>query len=93
MYFYNKKAYKVGKLRVKRDTNDYMQPWKLMDDERKIRLYFLPVFDNYTENKLVLVDTHCNQVYGLFSGIIETEEGPKKFRDVLGFIEHAVNRW
>ena len=93
MYFYNKKAYKVGKLRVKRDMNDYMQPWKLMDDERKIRLYFLPVFDNYTENKLVLVDTHCNQVYGLFSGIIETEDGPKKFRDVLGFIEHAVNRW
>lgn len=93
MYFYNKKAYKVGRLMVKRDKNDYMQPWKLKDEENKIRMLFTPIYDNYTENKYVVVNTHCDQVYGLFSGVIETEDGPKKFRDVLAFIEHAVNRW
>lgn len=93
MYFYNKKAYKVGPLCVKRDKNDYMQPWKLKDEDNRIRMTFTPIYDNYTENKYVVVDTHCNQVYGLFNGVIETEDGPKKFRNVLAFIEHAVNRW
>ena len=93
MYFYNRKAYKVGRLQVKRDPKDYMKPWKLRDEENKIRMTFTPIYDNYTQNKYVIVDTHCNQVYGTFDGVIETEDGPKKFRNVLAFIEHAVNRW
>lgn len=93
MYFYNKKAYKVGKLLVKRDKTDYMKPWKLKDEEGKIRMIFTPIYDNYTQNKYVVVDTHCDQVYGYFTGVIETEDGPKRFRNVLAFIEHAVNRW
>ena len=93
MYFYNKKAYKVGKLLVKRDRAEYMKPWKLKDEEGKIRMIFTPIYDNYTQNKYVVVDTHCNQVYGYFTGVIETEDGPKQFRNVLAFIEHAVNRW
>lgn len=93
MYFYNKKAYKLGVLEVKRDKNDYMAPWHIIDEEGKIEFIFVPMFDNYTENKYVLIDTHCHQVYGHFSGEIDTPNGRKKFKDVLGFIEHAVNRW
>lgn len=93
MYFYDKKAYKVGHLLVERDESDYMKPWKLWDEEGSIRLKFTPLYDNYTENKYVVVDTHCDQVYGYFDGVIETDEGEKRFSQVLGFIEHAVNKW
>lgn len=44
------------------------------------------------EVKLV-VDTHCHQLFGYFSGSIETEDKKKDFKDVMGFIEHAMNRW
>ena len=93
MYFYNKKAYKVGKLITEWDDNDLMAVKHFHDKENKIQFTFTPTFDNYTENKYVVVDTHCHQVYGLFSGTIETEDGTKEFKDVLAFIEHAVNKW
>lgn len=93
MYFYNKKAYKVGKLIGEWDDNNLMAVKHFHDKENKIQFTFTPTFDNYTFNEFVVVDTHCHQVYGLFSGTIETEEGTKEFKDVLAFIEHAVNRW
>lgn len=93
MVFYNKKAYKLGKLKVTRDENDYMQPWLLTDEENGFELRFSPVWDNYTENKMVVVDTHCNQVFGMCSGKFRTEDGTHEFHDILAFIEHAVNRW
>ena len=93
MFFYNKKAYKLDRLCVNYDENDLMKPWEIQDVEDKIRIKFTPYFDNYTENKYLVVDTHCHQVYGFFEGMIETEEGPKEFKNIMAFIEHAVNRW
>lgn len=93
MYFYGRKAYKIQALQVERDESDYMKPWKFSDGEKKLQMTFTPIFDNYTQNKFVVVDTHCNQVFGLFDGVIETEQGPKEFHHVLAFVEHAVNRW
>ncbi len=93
MYFYNKKAYKVGKLIGEWDDNDLMSVKHFHDKEGKFQFTFTPTYDNYTFNEFIVVDTHCHQVYGLFSGTIETEDGVKEFKDVLGFIEHAVNRW
>ena len=93
VYFYNKKAYKVGELSVERDEQDYMKPWKLWDAEGKIRLEFIPYYDNYTENKYVVVDTHCHQLYGFYSGSVQTEDGVKEFSNILAFVEHAVNKW
>lgn len=93
MYFYDKKAYKLGTLNVERDATNYMAPWYLTDEDGMLKLSFEPIYDNYTENKLVIIDTHCHQVYGHFSGKIKTSDGEKEFTHVLGFIEHAVNRW
>lgn len=93
MFFYNKMAYKLGTLQVIRDETDYMRPWHLFDRENGFELHFAPFWDNYTENKFVVVDTHCNQVFGLCSGTIRTEDGVKEFKDITAFIEHAVNRW
>ncbi|MFA5236130.1 MAG: DUF2804 domain-containing protein [Bacilli bacterium] len=93
MFFYGKKAYKLGVLDVKRDPFEYMKPWHVSDPEGKIAFDFVPLFDNYTENKFVIIDTHCHQIYGHFTGEMDTPEGRRIFVNVLGFIEHAVNRW
>ncbi len=93
MFFYNKKAYKIGELKVSRDVNDYMKSWILKDDEDSIYLEFTPLYDNYTENKYVVIDTHCNQVYGYFKGYIKVDNQKIEFENLLAFIEHAVNKW
>jgi len=93
MFFYNKKAYKLGVLQVERDEADYMKPWHLSDSEGMLSMTFTPTFDNYTENKFVVVDTHCHQLFGKFSGNFRTEHGEVSFENLTAFIEHAVNRW
>ena len=93
MYFWNKRAYKVGTLKVERDEADYMKPWTLSDEEGKLHLVFTPFYDNYTQNKLLVVDTHCDQLFGTFDGYVMTDEGKKTFSGLVAFIEHAVNRW
>ena len=92
VYFYKRKAYKLGVLQVEREGG-YMKPWRLRDGGGRLELRFRPVYDNYTENKLLVVNTHCNQVFGWFDGWAETEEGRVEFHDLLAFLEHAVNRW
>ena len=93
MYFYKNKAYKVEKLFVNRNVDNYMDKWELYDNDKNIYLKFSPIYDNYTENKLIIVNTHCNQVYGKFNGYIKTNEGTINIDNLIGFIEHAVNRW
>ena len=92
VYFYKRKAYKLGTLQVEREGG-YMDPWHLKDSMGDLELHFRPIYDNYTENKLLVVDTHCNQVYGLFDGRAKTDGGPVEFHGLPAFIEHAVNRW
>ena len=93
MYFYNKKAYKVGRIIGDWNDNSLMAVKHFYDEEGKLEFTFTPFWDNYTFNEFVVVDTHCHQVFGTFSGTIETEDGKKEFKDVVAFIEHAVNRW
>ncbi len=93
MYFYNKKAYKIGKIVGKWDDNDLMAVKHFHDKEHKLELTFTPFYNNHTENKFVVVDTQCDQVYGYFSGTIRTDDGIKEFKNVVAFIEHAVNKW
>ena len=92
MFFYRRRAYKLGDLQVEREDG-YMDPWHLKDSTGRLELHFRPIYDNYTENKLLVVNTHCNQVYGLFDGWAMTDGGRIEFNGLLAFIEHAVNRW
>ena len=93
MFFYNKKAYKLSNLIVERDVNNYMNPWHLRDEKGLMELHFTPIFDNYTENKYVVIDTHCDQVYGYFDGYVVVDNEKKEIKHLLAFIEHAVNKW
>ena len=93
MFFYNKKAYKLGKLIVTRNVNNYMDPWHLVDEDNTFELNFTPIYDNYTFNKILFVNTHCDQVYGYFKGHIIVDDKKIEFDNILAFIEHAVNKW
>ena len=93
MFFYNKKAYKLGKLIVERNVNNYMDKWYLKDEFGQMELEFSPFYNNYTENKYVVIDTHCNQLFGYFKGHIIVDAKKIEFANLLAFIEHAENKW
>lgn len=93
IFFYNKKGYKLGQILAEWDQKDLMKTQHIYDTEGTFDCTFTPFYNNHTENKYIVVDTECDQVYGRFSGWIETEDGHKEFKDVIAFVEHAVNKW
>ena len=90
MFFYNKKAYKLTNLIVTRNINNYMDNWHLKDESGLFEVTFSPIYDNYTSNKILFVNTHCDQVYGYFKGYIVVEGIKIEFDNILAFIEHNV---
>jgi hypothetical protein len=94
MFFYEDKAYKLGALKVERDSADYLAPWHFSSDDGCFEARMAPFFDNYTETKILFINTRCHQVHGLFSGAAKLPGGRTlNFDKVTAFCEHAQNRW
>jgi hypothetical protein len=94
MFFYEDRAYKLGTLKVERDPANYLAPWRFSSDDGCFDARMIPFFDNYTETKILFINTSCHQVYGLFSGWAKLPGGQTlNFDKVTAFCEHAKNRW
>jgi hypothetical protein len=94
MFFYEDRAYKLGVLTVERNPADYLAPWHFSSDDGNFDMRMIPFFDNYTEMKLLFVNNHCHQVYGIFSGAARLPKGKTlRFDNITAFCEHAENRW
>lgn len=93
-FFYKDKAYKLGTLKVDVDLTDYMKPWSFVSDDGDFNFTMTPMYDNYSETKLLFVDNHCHQVFGHWNGTATLPDGEKlEVHDLIAFCEHAKNRW
>lgn len=94
MLFFGGKAYKLGEIDVRRDAQDYMQPWRFSTADGRLDLTMTPVYDNDTQTKALFVNNRCHQVFGRFDGQAVLPGGEViAVRDMPAFCEHAVNNW
>lgn len=94
MFFWNGNAYKLDKLDVDRDEHDYMQPWHFKDSDGLFDFTMTPIYDRYTENNMLVINTHCHQIFGRYSGTAVLPDGKIiEVKDLIAFCEHAENRW
>ncbi len=94
MFFWNGRAYKLDTLTVERDERDYMKPWHFTDNEGMFDFTMTPVYDRYTENNMLVINTHCHQIFGLYTGTAKLPDGEIiEVKDLTAFCEHAENRW
>ena len=94
MFFWNGKAYKLDRLDATRDAHDYMKPWHFKDSEGLFDFTMTPIYDRYTENKMIVIKTHCHQIFGLYNGTAVLPDGKVvEVKDLMAFCEHAENRW
>ena len=94
MFFWNGKAYKLDQLDVERDERDYMQPWHFKDRDGLFDFTMTPVYDRYTENNMLVINTHCHQIFGRYNGTAVLPDGKTiEVKDLIAFCEHAENRW
>jgi hypothetical protein len=94
MFFWNGKAYKLDTLEVKRDEHDYMKPWHFKDKDGLFDFAMTPIYDRYTENNMLIINTHCHQIFGRYNGTAVLPDGKViEVKDLIAFCEHAENRW
>ncbi len=94
MFFWNGKAYKLDRLDATRDAHDYMKPWHFKDNNGLFDFTMTPIYDRYTENKMIVINTHCHQIFGRYNGTAVLPDGKViEVKDLMAFCEHAENRW
>lgn len=94
MLFYGGQAHKLGNVTFDLAGGGYMSPKHFSSDDHRFEMDFTPVYDRYTETKVLFVDNHCHQVFGRFSGKAILNDGKEIIvKDLMAFTEHAVNNW
>jgi hypothetical protein len=94
MLFYGGEAHKISEVTFDLSAGGYMAPKRFSSDDGSFEMEFTPVYDRYTQNKLLFVDTRCHQIFGRFSGKVRLNNGRELvIRDLVAFTEHAVNNW
>jgi hypothetical protein len=93
MLFYDGIAYKISEVMFDLKAGGYMSPKRFTSDDGSFEMEFTPVYDRYTENKVLFVDTECHQVFGLFNGSVRLNGKQLEVKNLMAFTEHAVNNW
>jgi len=94
MLFYDGTAHKLSEVIFDLKSGGYMTPRNFTSDDGRFEMKFTPVYDRYTETKLLFVDNHCHQIFGRFSGTVRLDNGQVlTIKDLTAFTEHAVNNW
>lgn len=72
----------------------YMARKLFTSDDGRFEMEFVPIYDRYTETKLLFVDNHCHQLFGKWNGKVVLDDGTVlEVKDLTAFVEHAVNNW
>ena len=94
MLFYNGTAHKLSEVIFDLQSNGYMTPKHFSSDDGRFEMDFTPIYDRYTETKLLFIDNRCHQIFGRFSGTVRLDNGQELIiKDLTAFTEHAVNNW
>jgi len=94
MLFYDGSCHKLEDVSFNIPKDSYTKPWTFSSSDKRFEMEFIPVFDNYTETKMLFVNNHCHQVFGRFNGKAVLDDGRIiEVKNLTAFAEHAVNRW
>jgi len=94
MLFYDGKAHKISEVTFDLAANGYMSPKLFSSDDGAFEMEFTPVFDRYTEEKVLFIKRRCHMLFGHFSGSVRLNDGQKlEIKDFMAFTEHSVNKW
>jgi hypothetical protein len=92
--FLDGKLYKLDEVAFKYDPKNYLKNWKIVDNERKLDIDFVPILDRNSKSDFLVIKSIQHQVFGYFSGTIKIQENQIiKFKNLLGFVEDVFNAW
>ncbi|MFA5560688.1 MAG: DUF2804 domain-containing protein [Acholeplasmataceae bacterium] len=98
MLFYNGIAHKlddiVFEIPKKGKKDDFMKPWKIHDQAKRVELTFTPVLNRHAKTDVLIIGSTQDQVFGYFNGFVGLADGKKLVvQDLFGFAEKVKNKW
>lgn len=77
------------------DRRDFMKPWAVRTPaSRVIDVRFQPFFERVARTDLLLLRSEVHQLFGRYSGSVETGAGERVAVDgLIGWVEHHEARW
>ncbi len=91
--FYDGKLYKLDQVEFIFEKDDYLKPWKIIDNEGKLDITFNPILDRNSKSDLFIIKSIQHQVFGYFSGKVKIDDKELKIVNLLGFAEDVYNDW
>ena len=86
--------HKLDQVKFEYDPNDFMRPWKFLDNQGRLDLDFIPFKDRCAATHLLLIDSQVHQLFGRYSGKIVADDGRHIQLDgLIGFAEEHQARW
>ncbi|WP_040949003.1 DUF2804 domain-containing protein [Gorillibacterium massiliense] len=94
MLFYDGTAHKLGQVHFDLASGGYMSKKRVTSDDGRFEMEFTPIYDQITSTKLLFVNNGCHQVFGKFNGTAVLDDGAiLEIKDMVAFMEHAINNW
>lgn len=90
----NGRIHKLGAVKFDYKSGDYMQPWRFIDDEKRLDLTFTPFKDRIARTNLGIIFSEVHQMFGHYNGRAILDDGsPLEIYDLVGFAEEHHARW
>lgn len=78
----------------KNGKNSYLEDWTVESGDGKLKMTFKPILNRHSDTNLLVLRSNQNQVFGVFNGFFEQEDGTiLKIKDLIGFAECVFNKW
>lgn len=91
---YDGVIHKLDQVTFDYDSNNYMKPWKIIDNQGRLQLDFAPVVDRSSMVNFGIIASDQHQVFGRMTGKAVLDDGKEiKLDSILGFAEDVYNRW
>ncbi|TGL49667.1 DUF2804 domain-containing protein [Leptospira wolffii] len=93
-YWIDSKRQRVSRCIFDFSQKDPYKPWRLWDEEGRLRLEFEPKGERKEKMNLIWTKLYFRQFVGKFSGSLRPESGKEvQFKDVWGFTEFHRSLW
>jgi hypothetical protein len=88
------RLHKLERVKIVYNARDFMQPWKFSDSQGRLQLDFRPFKDRIARNNLGIIYSEVHQLFGRYSGRVETDTGEAiSINGLVGFAEEHHARW
>lgn len=88
------KIHKIGKLTFEYNPDNFMQPWKMESEDKRIQLTFTPFLERTATTDVKLLYSEVHQMFGRYEGNLVADDGTTiEIINLVGFAEEHHARW